>query len=371
MQQIDKSWQVCILRGIDMKENLLFQAGPEALEIIRDKGLSAEDIDIIPGAAGGPKWLVLSRIDRALFGEFLKDRKRPLFLIGSSIGSWRFAAATQKNFHKAIDAFEDAYINQRFLTKPSAQEITDVSIGVLDAFINEQGTRDALNHPYLRINMFADLGKGLMRSSTKGALMLGLGLSAFLNLFSRKGMGRFFSRTLFYDGRDLPPFFDLKDFPTTKVALTPQNIKQALLGSGSIPAVMQSSDNISGAPEGKYWDGGMIDYHIDIPFNSKGLVLYPHFFTEIIPGWFDKYVPWHNQTKKYLSKHVLVSPSPEFIASLPMKKVPDRRDFYHFAKRDDERVACWRDVVERCRVLEDEFLESVYSGSIKRKVRGF
>lgn len=354
-----------------MKESLLFQAGPAALEIIRDKGLSADDVDIIPGAAGGPKWLVLSRLDRALFGEFFKERKRPLFLIGSSIGSWRFAAAAQKDCFTAIDAFEDAYINQRYSSKPTAQEVSGVSMKVLDSYLSGNGVYDVLSHPYLRINMFSDRAKNLMRSSSKSKLMLGLGLAAFFNLFSRKGMGCFFSRTLFYDDRDLPPFFEMNDFPMNKTVLTPLNLKSAILASGSIPAVMQGVERIEGAPDGVYWDGGMIDYHMDISFQSKGLVLYPHFFPKIIPGWFDKYVPWHSPSKSNLSKLVLVSPSPEFIASLPMKKVPDRKDFNLFVGRDKERIECWRTVVERCRILEDDFLEAVYSGSIRRRVKGF
>jgi hypothetical protein len=33
-----------------------------------------------------------------------------------------------------------------------------------------------------------------------------------------------------------------------------------------------------------YRDGGLIDYHIDLPFQSKGIVLYPHFTDSITPA---------------------------------------------------------------------------------------
>ena len=71
---------------------LTLRAGPDALRVVRDRGLRPEDIDVIPGASGGAKWLVLAGLDRYLFGEFLQQpRQRPLHLIGSSIGSWRMA----------------------------------------------------------------------------------------------------------------------------------------------------------------------------------------------------------------------------------------------------------------------------------------
>jgi hypothetical protein len=76
---------------------LALSAGPEALGIIRERGLRAEDVDIVPGAAGGPKWLVLEGLDRFLFGEFFaRPRDRPLHLIGSSVGSWRTACMAMR-----------------------------------------------------------------------------------------------------------------------------------------------------------------------------------------------------------------------------------------------------------------------------------
>ena len=62
---------------------LTLLAGPAALRLIRDRGLHAEDVDVIPGASGGAKWLVLAGLDRYLFGEFLaQPRQRPMHLIG-------------------------------------------------------------------------------------------------------------------------------------------------------------------------------------------------------------------------------------------------------------------------------------------------
>ncbi|MFN7800123.1 MAG: patatin-like phospholipase family protein, partial [Gemmatimonas sp.] len=75
-----------------MSRLLTLRAGPQALALLRDRGLRAEDVDILPGASGGAKWLALAGLDRYLFGTFLQaPRSRPLHAIGSSIGSWRMA----------------------------------------------------------------------------------------------------------------------------------------------------------------------------------------------------------------------------------------------------------------------------------------
>ena len=60
-----------------MAENLTLFAGKTALGIIRDEGLDPRRISIVASAAGGPKWLVLNGLDRALFGAFFQGRTAP------------------------------------------------------------------------------------------------------------------------------------------------------------------------------------------------------------------------------------------------------------------------------------------------------
>ena len=45
--------------------SLTFHAGPAALARIRDHGLQAADIGIVPAAAGGPKGLIFQALDQA------------------------------------------------------------------------------------------------------------------------------------------------------------------------------------------------------------------------------------------------------------------------------------------------------------------
>ena len=83
---------------------------------------------------------------------------------------------------------------------------------------------------------------------------------------------------------------------------------------------------------GMLFDGGIIDYHFDFSFRrkdeaQKGLVLFPHFFDRITPGWFDKPLRWRKPSAEALSDVVMIAPTDEFVAKLPGAKVPDRNDF--------------------------------------------
>ena len=111
-----------------MSHALTLRAGPDALRLVRERGLRAQDIDILPGASGGAKWLALAGLDRYLFGTLLAEpRTRPLHLIGSSIGSWRMACLAQRDPVAALARGHHAYIyEQRYSPKPSTAEVTKI-----------------------------------------------------------------------------------------------------------------------------------------------------------------------------------------------------------------------------------------------------
>ena len=100
---------------------LTIRAGRRALERIRSHGLDPADIEMIPGAAGGPKGLGISGLDRAIFGEWLPRAPRTRHLVGASIGAWRFAAACCADPVEALDRFARAYTAQRYPRRPSRQ----------------------------------------------------------------------------------------------------------------------------------------------------------------------------------------------------------------------------------------------------------
>ncbi|HOT43668.1 MAG TPA: patatin-like phospholipase family protein [Spirochaetota bacterium] len=350
-----------------MSKTLSFMAGPRALGIIRDEGLNPDRVSVMAGAAGGPKWLILGGMDRFLAGEFFRDRKKPLYLVGSSIGTWRFAAMAQKKPVEAIDAFEKAYLKQSYSRVPTTDEVTGESLSILDDYLPDSRISQILNHPFYRLNILAVKSRHILAVESRPAIAAGMAAATLTNIISRRSMGLHFERTLFYDRRDIAPFHDLKGFPIHRVELTHDNLKPAIMASGSIPMVMKGVTGIPGAPEGTYRDGGMIDYHPDIPFDPdpEHIVLYPHYTGSIIPGWLDKHVPWHRAQRKHLDNVLIVCPSKDFIAGLPYGKVPDRNDFMKFKGRDNERLGYWRKAIEGGKILGEELCDAVASGKIR------
>ena len=141
------------------------------------------------------------------------------------------------------------------------------------------------------------------------------------------------------------------------MALDRDNLREALVASAAIPMVIEAVPDIPRAPAGVYWDGGLIDYHLHLPYSrSDGLVLYPHFTDRIVPGWLDKALPWRRARGAWLDNVILVSPSREYLATLPFGKLPDRSDFRRFESDFEGRVAYWRKAIAESARLGDEFL---------------
>ncbi|MEW5721994.1 MAG: patatin-like phospholipase family protein [Thermodesulfobacteriota bacterium] len=354
-----------------MSGNLVFLAGNRALSLIRDGGLGPDLVRVIAGAAGGPKWLVLSHLDRAVFGTWLTRRDEPLFLLGSSIGAWRFAAACRTNPLAAIEQFEHEYIHQSYSLAPTPDEVTRETWRIQKAILTEEAVREILDHRFLRLNVLAVRCRRLLGRDDRYLLGFGLGLAALVNLISRRGLKLFFERSLFSDPRDVPPFFNMSGFPIQKTPLGADNIRPALVASGSIPLVMRGVAGVPGARPGVYRDGALIDYHLDLPLlnDGNGIALYPHFSERLIPGWFDKKLPWRRPSPANLDHALLVAPSRDFMEKLPLGRLPDREDFQTFKGRDRERIFYWSTIVELCERLGDEFLETTATGRIREVVR--
>jgi len=331
-----------------MFDNISILAGSKAMEIIQDEGLDLSRVKVLAGASGSAKFLVLTSIDRVLISLF-KGRTDPLYLIGTSIGAFRMAAFCQKDPLKAIEILERKYIEQHYELKPSKKDILFEARKIIDAYIDDNEIKDMLNHPFLRLSFLSSKCKckGLLRKETTPLLWLGLGLAAGMNLFNRNTLGAFFERALFCNCNiePLPPFGGMNQFPLNIYGLTHLNFKQALLSSGSVPIIMEGVSDVHGVP-GVFRDGGVIDYHLDIPFlpDKESIVLYPHFYEKITPGWFDKKLN-RKPNPKNMENVVLIAPSDKFVKSLP--------DI----------------VVEKNKILGDEFFDAVQSGKIRHIVK--
>ena len=335
--------------------SLVLKAGPVAYDKIRREGLRPEMISHLVGAAGGPKWLVLNRLDRWLFGDWFKHRSTPLIAAGSSAGAWRLACAAQRDPLAAIQRFEDAYIGQRYGPKPTPAEISAEARRILGIILGSDGAREIIGHPWLRLQVItarARLGAGSASPLLQKAALL---LAVLANGLDRRLLSLFFERVVFHAPPS--PLLGLKTdgFRTQHVALTEANLQQALLASGSIPMIMEAVRGLEGVT-GTLLDGGMVDYHMDLPLEQpEGVVLLAHFSERVVPGWLDKFLPWRQP--RNLDHTLLLAPSREFIASLPNGKIPDRNDFYLYLGADDRRISDWRRVVRECQRLADDFAE--------------
>ncbi len=346
---------------------LLFKAGPGAFDMIRRHGFAIDRIGTIAGASGGAKWLVLSQLDRAILREIVPRLQGPVHMISTSIGAWRFACYAQNDPVAAIDRFEEAYIEQSYSDNPDIHEITARSREILSIALGENGSAEILAHPVLRTHIMAVRARHVVASENRALLAASLFAAAGLNAVTRRSLALFFERALFFDARDMPPFFDLCDFGMQRVQLGTDNLEDVVAATGSIPLVLSGVRDISGATPGVYRDGGIIDYHLDLPQSSPDqLTLYPHFFDRIVPGWFDKRLTWRRPLPKHVDRTVLVCPSAEFVASLPNGKITDRTDFQNYTP--GERVRIWRTVVDACEALADEFSEVIEKGDLEARL---
>jgi len=348
-------------------QTLELQAGPRAYARIQKNGLGPDDVAVVAAAAGGPKGLALAGIDPFLFGDWLMRRSEPLPLIGSSAGAWRVAMACRAD-SVATGTLTRNYVEQRYVgKKPSAAEISQTAGAMLDAAVGEQGATAMLNHPLYRLQVItARCFGGLAVDMPMWRQQLG-GAAAFAaNTLGRLRLAKHIQRVVFHDPR-LALQFASDEFNTEYVPLSVANTQAALLASGSIPLLMQGVQNPAGAPPGMYRDGGIVDYQMDLPLPPQnGVVLLPHFENRVVTGWLDKMLKWRRPAN--LDDTLVISPSAEFVASLPGAKIPDRSDFQQFYQRDDDRIAQWNSTIERTAEMGQELEQLLTSGNIAARV---
>jgi hypothetical protein len=333
-------------------------AGPRAAAHLRAYGLAPHDIGCVPAAAGGPKGLALIPLDLRLFGNGGWLRDVSLDLVGASIGAWRMFSAAQVDATGALQRLAAAYIAQRYSRRPTPRDVSDECRKLVRAVLGDAGW-PALRAP-AAVQVITTRARGVLQGDASRAAFA---RAALANTWSRARLAAHMQRVVFTAGRALAcgvtasPF---DPFGLTAVDLTPQNAEDALLASGSIPLLCAPVCNPAGAPRGDYWDGGLIDYHLLLPYaeRSDKLVLYPHFVPYLTPGWLDKFLPWRQRagSHPWLANLVLIAPSPAFVARLPNRKLPDRNDFYRYGLDHDGRARDWRRAMAECERFADEVM---------------
>jgi hypothetical protein len=338
-------------------------AGPIAAQRLRERGLQPADIRAIPAAAGGPKGLVLNPLDRFVFGHWLPRSEQVVHLLGASIGAWRMACACLGDADRALAQLADDYVGQHYEHAPGkAPEPSHVS-ALFEANLRlrfDARAKEVLSHPRLRLHVFTSRGVSMLARDGRVRTPLGYFGAFASNVVSRRAMGGFLERVIFSDPRDKLPV-PTHDYRTHHVALGEANLARSILASCSIPFWLDAVTDIPGAPAGPYWDGGITDYHLHLDYAAlageahDGLVLYPHFQHTLVPGWLDKALRHRHRASARLANVVLLSPSAEWIASLPGAKLPDRNDFKTYVDDDAARMAAWRRAIAESERLADEF----------------
>ena len=342
---------------------LHIHAGPKALAHIREHGLRPEHIGVLPGAAGGPKGLILGALDRFIFGEWLAQSTQAVDLVGASIGAWRMATACLNDPVAAFERLEHDYIHQHYEPLPgkkrvSAEQVSDAFGQSLQAFYGGR-IDQALNHPRYRLHIVTSRGRHILHREHPVATPLGYAGAYLSNAVSRPALGGWLERVVFSaQGAALP--FDSQDFRTQTVALTEGNFMPALPASCSIPFALKAVNDIPGAPAGAYWDGGITDYHLHLNWTApsqgpdRSIVLYPHFQQYVVPGWLDKALKWRHGATPFLDHTIVLAPNPEWVKTLPNGKLPDRQDFMTYDRDLAGRVKVWKAAASAGQQLADE-----------------
>ncbi|MDX1490193.1 MAG: patatin-like phospholipase family protein [Pseudohongiellaceae bacterium] len=341
--------------------DLELYAGPTALARIQQEGVKPEMFKAIAGASGGPKWFVLYGLDRYLFGDFFAKVEHSIATVGSSAGAWRLACMGLDDPLAGIDRLAEYYSHQEYSNDPDVDEISAEANKLLDIVLGPEGVEQIASNRAIDMHIIVARSRGLVARDSPLPLMAGLGLCALSNIISRKLIGLSFQRYVFHTGKLLASTEQWPGLKTHSVSLNIDNIRQALLASGSIPMVMRGIVDIEHAQKGVYRDGGLTDYHLDLPLiQGRDLVLYPHFYSRITPGWFDKFVPWRRPNIEHFDNVLMLVPSKSFVDSLPYGKIPDRKDFENLGF--EERLAYWQEVLERSAALAQDFSLMVESG---------
>jgi hypothetical protein len=345
--------------------SLELRAGPRAIEHIRRHGIAPADIACIPAAAGGPKGLALIPLDIWLFGDWLREA-RDLELVGASIGAWRMAAAAQADPVAALDRLSEGYIGQHFPRRPTARYVSDECRALARRVLH--GARALRPRAGVTLSVITARARGVLNDTVSRPAFA---RAAVANAVARPRLAAHLARVVF--GTQPSPLWDdpLDAFGITHVPLTADNTEDALLASGSIPVVCEPVRDPAHAPRGLYWDGGLIDYHLLLPYprlqsrhgvgtpatgGRLRLTLYPHFVPQVTPGWLDKHLPWrrHPHGHPWLDTMLLIAPSREFLHRLPQRRLPDRNDFYRYGPDNERRVRDWRSAIGECQRFAEQ-----------------
>jgi len=351
-------------------KDLCIKAGSRVYDMIQDGGFNFDAITTFVGPATGPRWLVASGFDRGLLEHDVLARSHPVLLAGASAGALRFAAWVQPDPLTQYDRLIDAYVAMHLTAQDTRESIREAVSAVINAYIEDDALSFALTNKRFRLAIVTARARHVAAFDMSFIQRPVLAGAFLANLCSHAWLYAFFRRIVFHSGPIRPRFCFSPGFRGEAYALDEANFRYALLASSAIPLSVAGVRNIYGAPNGKYRDGCLVDYHLNQRYETTDddVTLVFNHDRRLVPVWFDKWLRYRKLSEE-LTRHVLlVHPSDEFVATLPGGRVPERKDFRKHAANSAERHAAWKTVVEKSRHLGERFIEAVESGAVKKHV---
>lgn len=354
-----------------MKRYLEYRAGQDILDMVREEGLAPERIKVFAAPAGGPKWFVSVGFDRALVkSRLLQQNQGRVVLAGSSAGAWRCLTMAARNPAEAHENLRIAYSRNAFTRRDTPETISHALQKNVEQFLKDEDIDSILGHPVFTVAIHVVRAKGPAASEDKRVQGGALFTAALCNAACARGMTVFYERVVFFSGDSEPAFLSSR-FRGRAVRLNRENMRSVALATGSLPYIIKGVRNIHDAPQGTYRDGGLVDYQLNQDYQpgARAITLFFHYQEKIVPGWFDKKIPWRKPPSGSLDRVLQVFPSEEFLRLLPDGRLPDREDFRRYVDTPAERIRRWDLVAETSEILGEEFLNDVESGRIKKLVK--
>ena len=315
-------------------------------------------------AAGGPKWIILYELDKYLINEFFPKVDHTIHFIGGSIGAWRSACYVLNEASSAMDRLKDAYLNQRYLRPLTKDAVSTTCHNIILHMLGPDGISQILDSRKKKLHIMTSRSHFLAVERSDGYLKYKLGITAFSNLLSRQWLNSCFTREIFSNNKSSI----LKDDGIHSIhhVVDKDTLVPAMQASGAIPLAIHPV-----TMDGKeYWDGGILDYHLDLSYQvENGIVFYPHFFPEITPGWFDRFHPLRKS--RFHENILLLYLSDDFIEMMPDKKRTSRVDFETYKENPDLRIKKWYQAADLGKYLVDDFVQKLNPEILRQNLELF
>ncbi len=355
---------------IHADDDLVWRAGPRALEHIRREGLHPGDVHTVILPASGPRWIAFAALDLALLAAgWIAPRPGAgrRVLVGASAGAWRALVLACGDAVAAHGELLEGYVGQVFARDVRPRAVSAAYRRMLDGILTRDRVKAIQTRADVGCVVLTDRARWPVGSTCRPLQWVGLALCAAANWLSPRLATTMLSPVAVASRPDDVP----ETFEGVVARLRPDNATETALASGTLPLAMTPVVDPAGLPAGRYLDGGLLDYHLRRRWApaGAGVTLLLHVGGPIRPGWFDRWRESRRPPASVLEDLVVLEPSPGFLRRLPDGRLPDREDFYRFADDPDTRLRRWRDAVSLGELLAGSFMQASSPDDLAGRVR--